>query len=372
MREGQLFNLLNVHYLNLNRLPALKLPVKDEKLRWMSLHLGLAFSDNERIARENSTQQDRGSLVNLKESIAEVFIRWAGVKKSSENMKSRFHPIGLHTRSGGIGVHTLIFVNDIRLDLASHTIVADACVIPLSLHNVYKVSPALGRLSDIGFVVIQTTDDETKLWKLLLPAVAERCRTWKHLPTCEYLLQGTPAYMEDLEFKTSPLCSCGKGKDLGTFGTKSEWKEFHSEATRIALSPLFSFSSIKIPPMKADMENLNPNIGSSSLKSSASETSQSLTQSANSSGPGRPSLLSHGACKQTKYCSRRTRYIPYSTRNSVSEFHSISSRFSPHFYYSNHDLAPTYLMFRHFRPFPIPTLLRRFQCFPILTLLRCF
>ena len=78
-RDGQLFNLLNVHYLNLKRLPALKLPVKHEESQWISLHLGLAFSDNEEIARENSTQQDAGSLVGLKESMAAVFIRWAGL-----------------------------------------------------------------------------------------------------------------------------------------------------------------------------------------------------------------------------------------------------------------------------------------------------
>jgi hypothetical protein len=304
MREGQLFNLLNVHYLNLNRLPALELPMKHEKLQWISYHLALVYSGNERIARENSKKQDPGPLLSLKESIAAVFIRWAGVEKGSENVRSRFHPLGLYNRDGGIGVYTLIFVNDIRLDLASHTIVADACVIPLSLHNLEKLSPALERLRDIRHVLINTPDHETKLWKLLLPALAERCRTWKHLPTCEYLLRGIPAYMEGLGFEASPLCSCGKGKDLGTFGTRSEWKDFHSEATRIALSPLFYSSFIKIPTTgkKADVEKAN--IGSSSLKPPASETSQSLTQCANCSGPGQPSLLSCSSCKQTRYCSR--------------------------------------------------------------------
>ena len=241
-REAQHFNLLNIHYLNLNRLPALELPVEHEKLQWMTVHQGLAYSDKERIAKENSTQQDRGSLINLKESIATVFTRWAraGVEKGSKNV-SRFHPIGLDNNSG-IGIYTLIFVNDVRLDLASHTVVADACVIPLSQQNLVKLSPALERLSGFRGVVINTSDDEVKLWNHLLPALAERCRTWKHLPTCEYLHQGIPAYMEGLEFEASPLCSCGKGKDLGTFGTRPEWKEFHSEATRIALSPLFSSS----------------------------------------------------------------------------------------------------------------------------------
>ena len=310
-REGRLFNLLNIHYLNLNRLPTIKLPVEHEKLQWMSWHLGLSFSDKEKIAREYSTQQDPGSLVSLKESIAAVFFRWAGVEKSSENMKSRFHPLGLYIRTGGIGVYTLIFVNDIRLDLASNTIVADACVIPLSQQNLGKLSPASMRLSGFGVVAINTSDDEARLWKHLLPALAERCRTWKHLPTCEYFHKGIPAYMEGLEFEASPLCSCGKGKDLGTFGTRLEWKEFHSEATRIALSPLFS-SSFPIFRKEADVENAN--IGS--LKSSMSEVSQSLTQCANCRGPGRPSLISCKFCKEVKYCSRTCRKKHWKTHKS--------------------------------------------------------
>ena len=210
-REGQLFNLLSIHYLNLNRLPALKLPLEHEKLKWMSLHLIMGFSDNENIA----IKKDRGPLINLKKSITAVFFRWAGVQKSTENVKSRFQPFGLYNHSGGIGFYTLIFVNDIRLDLASHTIVADACVIHLSEKNIDKVTPALDRLFGIGPSMIETPDDEAKLWKLLLPALAERCRTWKHLPTCEYLLQGIPTFMECLEIDAGPLCSCGTvGSDL--------------------------------------------------------------------------------------------------------------------------------------------------------------
>jgi len=243
--------------------------------------------------------------MNLKESIIAVFSGWAGVGKGAKTVKSRFHPLGLYSRTGRIGMHTLIFVNDIRLDLASHTIVADACVIPMSDQNVDKLSPVLKRLTGIrhDLIRIVTPDDETRLWKLLLPALAERCRTWKHLPNCEYLLRGIPTYMEGLEFEPSPLCSCGKGKDLGTFGTRPEWKEFHAEATRIALSPLFSSSFIKIPTNKADVGNANTS-SSSSLKSPVSKASQSLTQCANCSGPGQPSLLSCSVCKQTKYCSR--------------------------------------------------------------------
>ena len=83
-REGQNFNLLNIHYLNLNQLQALE-PVKHEKLQqWISLHLGLFFSesDNEIIAGNKLyTQQNPGSFANLKESITTVFTSWAGLVK---------------------------------------------------------------------------------------------------------------------------------------------------------------------------------------------------------------------------------------------------------------------------------------------------
>lgn len=264
------------------------------------MHLRLMFSKNEDIFREKSEQDDRGTLVNLKESIATVFIKWTGLEKNLEKRQPRFPTLALHNPADGIGVYTLIFVNDIRLDLASHTIVADACVIPLSEKNLDKLHPALRKINNM--VQIVTLDDETRLWKLLLPALAERCRTWKHLPTCEYLIKGIPACMEG--FEDSPLCSCGKGKDLGIFGTRSEWKGFHSEATRIALSPLFSSSSAEnnMIPMKADVKKANT--GSSSPILTSPSASTSLTQCANCSGPGQPTLLSCSACKQAKYCSR--------------------------------------------------------------------
>lgn len=295
-REGQLFNLLNIHYLNLNRLPALKLPMKHEKIQWISSHLGMSLSKNERITKEKPTQQDRGILVNLKESIGAVFLNWAGVGKGSK----RFMPFGLSNPTRGMGVYTLIFVNDIRLDLASHTIVADACVIPLFDKNLDKLYPALQRLSSHGLCEIVTLDDETRLWKKFLPALAERCRTWKHLPTCEYLRKGIPVCTEG--FEESPLCSCGKGKDLGHFGMRPQWREYHSEATRIALSPLFPYSFMEhtMSSMKAGMENVN--IGSSS--STSPSASESLTQCANCGGPGQPTLLVCSACKKIKYCSR--------------------------------------------------------------------
>ena len=256
--------------------------MKHEKLQqWISLHLGLFFSefDNEIIAGNKLYSTESGIIRQSQRKYYNSLhqLGWLGQKKNS-----RFRP-GLENPNGGIGVYAWIFVNEIRLDQASHwhTIVADACVIPLSQQNLVKLSPALERFTGIDRALINTPDDEIKLWKLFLPALAERCRTWKHLPTCEYLYQGIPVYMEGLEFEASPLCNCGKGKDLVTFGMRSQWKKFYSEATRIALSPLFSSSFPKACREEADV--VNANIGSPFSKSPVFEASQSLTQCANSS-----------------------------------------------------------------------------------------
>ena len=124
----------------------------------MSQHLDLAFSDNEIIAKE---KDDRVFFLISKESITVVFVIW-GLLDKKKRLNSQFRPLGLQNPNGGIGVYAWIFVNDIRLDLASHTIVADTCVIPLSKQNLVKLAPALERLFEIGPSIINTLDVEVK------------------------------------------------------------------------------------------------------------------------------------------------------------------------------------------------------------------
>ena len=38
---------------------------------------------------------------------------------------------------------------------------------------------------------VELYGDEVAAWKQLLPALAERCRTWKHGPNCEFLAKKT-------------------------------------------------------------------------------------------------------------------------------------------------------------------------------------
>lgn len=80
-----------------------------------------------------------------------------------------------------------------------------------------------GRLNDsksatdnsINAKILHVLESEDALWKHLLPAIAERCRTWEHRGTCEYKSYGYPPV--SLLHGTNPLCSCGEGAMLEGF-----------------------------------------------------------------------------------------------------------------------------------------------------------
>ena len=237
----------------------------------------MAFSDSEISAKAKSNQKDRGTLVNLKESISAILIEFS-VKRKGQPLAA-----GLSSSSQW-GIHTLIFVSEVKLDLTSNTVVADACVLPLT-HSIRPlITTGLLNITNLQQVVI-TLEDEVTAWKQLLPALAERCRTWKHTANCEYISKGIPV---SIEYEESPICGCGQGKNLGPFSQTSAWKDFAPFVTRIALAPLFSTSFVNDPLSSLDTSNSDA-IGEERCR--------------HCGNPGKPKLLSCGACKVAKYCS---------------------------------------------------------------------
>ena len=289
------FNLLNIHYINLSKMPALDLSMSKEKLKWLSVHLALSFSEQEEKSR--TTDENHRVAANLKESISAIFLGSSGLEERSK-------AFGLSNPT--IGVYAFIFVNALRLDLSSsQTVIADACVIPLNEKNGPKVIAALrrGHGPQHGPVTtINTLDDEVEAWKALLPTVAERCRTWQHSDRCEYRKRGIPACNEgSWDNRASPLCQCGLGKDLGTFASLPAWKEIQSEATRVAITPLFPFSLPKIS-LKGVDKNTAEILGRAKGKPSPGTL---VTACGYCNGPGQPTLLVCGRCKKIQYCSQK-------------------------------------------------------------------
>ena len=92
---------------------------------------------------------------------------------------------------------------------------------------------AIGELAEV-----ELWGDEVAAWKRLMPALAERCRTWKHGPNCEFLAKKSIPL--SLEHGNDPLCSCGKGKDVSAvFMKEREWASAAPFVTRIVIGSMF-------------------------------------------------------------------------------------------------------------------------------------
>jgi len=189
------------------------------------------------------------------------------------------------------GIYTILFVPSIRLDLVAHTFVADCWVLPITIDFMFGNMQVMETLVRIKKFEKDTPGDEIIAWKQILPALAERRRTWTHKETCEYRAEGTNIPLSTRS-DGSPICSCGRGvgtEDVPLF--QNEWKPFSPFVTHAALSPLFPVSYL-----------------GSATQDSGTSTSASLTNIERCTacgGAGKPGLLLCGACKSVKYCSTK-------------------------------------------------------------------
>jgi len=268
-----------MHRVALNKLPSLSTSIANRPrvTDWLSPHAGLMLSGAEKAVWEGLQQPEnevRKAVVALKQSLHVILLNAAGSHEKPAPCIS-----GLHHST--VGCYTLIFTTKLRLDLGSHTVVADSWVLPLNDDAVKRVAHALGAI--IPKVDLLTTEQgEMELWKHLLPAATERCRTWTHRPDCEY--QRNAAIPLTLVVDEVPICSCGRGVGAAEEPAfRGPWKAFAPYVTRAALSPLFSVSYLE-------------SIGGMNVKPVG------VTLCTACGGPGKPSLLVCTRCK-TRYCS---------------------------------------------------------------------
>ena len=286
IQQDKTLSLWNIHYLDLGQLPVLDLS-SSSRLSFLPMHLNMSYADRERrlCAAEGKGRiktSDIDVITRLKQSIQDLFVDSSGLGEVKRPV------IGLADPEND-GVYTLIFTNGVCLDLASHTVVIDACVLPLTLHLASRLISAVGRVErETGLVQISTKPDEVKAWKHLLPAFTERCRRWPHPLIASIYRRAFPSRKKPTY--PSPLCSCGQGKNIGSFAQKKNWKEFAPYApyvTRTAVSPLFAvpfIDTIDEDAKKAFHVAQNKVCG-------------------NCHSAGKPKLLLCAACKHANYCS---------------------------------------------------------------------
>ncbi|KAG2013101.1 hypothetical protein CC2G_010040 [Coprinopsis cinerea AmutBmut pab1-1] len=319
---------LNMHHLNLSSLPKLQAPLTPTPTALRSMlnnHLGLTLSSTERRSKTLPAGQRTG-LFHLKESIANIFML---VLWDNKNQPSAFS-----LTSSEDGHWAFIFVDSVRLDVVGNTLVADACIFPLTMEIMTKHT---GLFFDTmqkfqsSIRQLTTPESEVECWKRVLPSLVERGRTWQHKPSCEYKpgqgeFGGGGQVPRSTMLGFNPICSCGEGVDLGGFGVNGEeskkWKPFGRWVTRMALASPFPASMLgrelgefrealrKGGPGELERVGERPSASAPAVSQSTSATKTSVKKNgladkcSSCGGPGKPKLSVCSGCKKAVYCSR--------------------------------------------------------------------
>lgn len=273
-----------MHRVNLERLPVLDV-TRTASSNWIPSHVSLALSDHELELRAQVSLWQSLSLdvlVRVKDTLRCLFVR------AIESEAGRI--FGLMAPSGG-GMYAIIFLNQLRLDLASHTLVADTCILPLTPHFMEHMGQTFDDIT-LGekMLRIETSRDEVSAWKYLLPVFAERCRTWSHKPTCQYIAERSIPL--SVQHNRNPLCSCGEGISLGSFSKIPRWKKLAPFVTRAALSPLFAVSYLESVGRFLKTTPDTPDLYSSGSMCARCRSTDKVK------------LLKCSRCKETSYCGK--------------------------------------------------------------------
>jgi hypothetical protein len=301
-------------YINLNKLPLLDHDKKPE-MQWLITHCSSMFSTRERAIKQTSINgTSSGNVrVDFKEVIHSMMMGATGL----QGPISKVYSLGDEVNC------ILIFIASLKLDLANRTVILDAAMLPMP-----KASRQ-GRLMESfeatrqeqAVVQVPLTEADRELWNAILPAFAERCRTWVHNPqTCEYIIdKSIPRKVT--EIGQSPLCSCGRGKVPEDFVQDAQSPYLNEVLTtyghRIAISPCFVLPYIEdiIPEPRESLRPTGslttPAATTKNIKSSASLDRLTDLDSCGHCGKSertledgaKKSLLRCKRCKLMKYCS---------------------------------------------------------------------
>jgi hypothetical protein len=260
---------------------------------WIATHLGVSQSLRERQMQRSGVSNDLCTpMANFKMSLINTFL--LHLKDGA-----KVHILKERTVSDPFAV---VFLSSVRFDLSSATIVGDAVVVMMESSIMSLVEDCMGEST---YATTAVDGDEIFLWTQALPVYAERCRQWRHLPTCEYLLRNRVPL--SFERGKSTMCSCGKGKNLGTFPEDSRWRPLIPHATRIALTPVFPVTYLedvsdeiftRAARSFQDAPTPTPAAASASMQSDHSSCRNCAK------GGGESKLFNCGGCRSVKYCSK--------------------------------------------------------------------
>ncbi|OJJ43054.1 hypothetical protein ASPZODRAFT_19755 [Penicilliopsis zonata CBS 506.65] len=272
---------LNMPRVDLDQLPEIDVR-KPSEIQWLNVHVGGMFTSKERPMKNGLIPTD--TLCDLKDSLFTLFAGFAGVQGQKSNLFAINNP-----QDGGI--HLIILPRALLFDTSNRSVVIDAAVLPLTLVLIPEIKEFLACLMERGMLCSKATADELKLWKTLLPAWVERCRTWEHRSTCEYRRGGkVPVSLESAQ---PVLCSCGSHSLPLDYGLDDipGMNKARKYLVRAAISPVFSsrFSDSDADFLSPPRQRVLPADQCGLCKKTKSETGKNL--------------LRCSRCQKKYYCS---------------------------------------------------------------------
>lgn len=316
----------SIHRISLGRCPTFKLAKNSPKPDWFHSHLSLMFSDLEKQRMLHAPD----TLVHVKQTLC-VLLRSAAGADPDDQAPGRVFALfdTLHKVE-----YLYIVVARMCLDVGSHTVVADAFVVP----GTPAVRAALAQIAthdactfmgdghsqgprnpdDLVIRCILTDADETAVWFHLLPRLTERCRTWPHKATCVYRTSKKHQQRsgEHSWGRQSPLCTCGVG--IGTEILPKHFERLAPNLTRAAFSPLLPVPYLK----EVDVPMGSPVIGMGTFRENVmfraplrhdrsvddgkmDAVGVTAARAGHRCGScGKMGGLTCGRCKRARYCSK--------------------------------------------------------------------
>ncbi|PQE12840.1 MYND finger family protein [Rutstroemia sp. NJR-2017a BBW] len=238
---------------NLNQQPLIPIT---QKLAWTEPFMGFALSSQERMLLRmtpNTQTHKLPASFQLKSSLNIMIQSFSGMHPSHGHVDVFQLAI---TKTGNAeddcNVDTIIFGTALRHNSAQNSIVLDAYIVPLHDSRVHQILRAFANVGQV--LTIKVTPAEEVLWKQMIPAMAEACRTWQHTPSCQYTTSSTiPLSTAHGEI---PICSCGEGKDVDDFPSFPGAEVLKKFATRIAIMPLCAVPFVEEIVGDKEMEGL--------------------------------------------------------------------------------------------------------------------
>ncbi|OAT01884.1 uncharacterized protein BDCG_06279 [Blastomyces dermatitidis ER-3] len=278
----------NIPYLNPNRLPILDTN-RMEDFGWLITHVSTMFSGKECEVRSNldntRPKPDQDSRLCFKDTLFAMHMSFARVKGE----KCKVFGISC----GDIGLHILFFRSSVRMDISNHTLALDVAIVPLRLDMEKPIRDFIAKLDMDELITMLVKEDELRLWKKLLPAFVERCREWKHKPTCEYKAKSRIPL--SVELHQPVLCSCGNGIFPPNFvGDFPKWETVSKHAIRGLIPLLFTLPYLDTKDALGKEKKAGQN--------------QCEACGAGKSVHGR-ALLSCSQCHLVRYCSSKCQRI---------------------------------------------------------------